>query len=248
VIDIEAERISHRVREELARRRLSRQALADMARISISTLEKALSGRRAFTLATVIRLEQALGVPLRPSQTISQPIDLPAASPDAMGSYSRGAVRWLEGRYLTLRPSFGYPNHIYAYLTDIVWDHERSHLAFSESERLDSAFSQRGSVSVPHLSGHTYLVTNVDGQYRMAVLGRPTIKGALYGILTTLMVGHGSQLVPAAVPIALTPSPLTPSPQEEGTFGLIAPDSPAYPRYRAELDKVTTDDFARFPR
>ena len=56
------EEIAHKVREELARRRISRQALADMARISISTLEKALAGRRSFTLATVIRLEEALDI------------------------------------------------------------------------------------------------------------------------------------------------------------------------------------------
>src|SRR5262252_4757677 len=53
------------IREELARRRISRKRLADQAKISISTLEKALSGRRPFTLATTIRLEQALGVALR---------------------------------------------------------------------------------------------------------------------------------------------------------------------------------------
>ena len=52
------------IREELARRRISRQRLADDAKISLSTLEKALSGRRPFTLATTIRLEEALGVPL----------------------------------------------------------------------------------------------------------------------------------------------------------------------------------------
>ncbi len=46
-----------RVREEIARRRWSRQAVADKAGISLSTLEKALSGRRPFTLATVVRLE-----------------------------------------------------------------------------------------------------------------------------------------------------------------------------------------------
>src|SRR3954470_7345906 len=57
--------IAARVREELARRRLSRQALADLAKISISTLEKALAGRRPFTLATTIRLEEALGATLR---------------------------------------------------------------------------------------------------------------------------------------------------------------------------------------
>lgn len=244
MIDTEAERIAHRVREELARRRLSRQALADMARISISTLEKALSGRRAFTLGTVVRLEEALGVTLQSGAQSERSNDPPTASPEAMGAYSRGAVRWLEGAYLTLRPSFGYPDHIYAYLTRIAWDAERSHLVFSESERLDSAFSQQGSVSVPHLSGHTYLVTNVEGQYRMAVLGRPTIKGALYGVLTTLMVGHGSQLVPAATPIALVPTKA----DQEWVFGLIKPDDPFYGRYRTELDCVTSEDFARFPK
>ena len=60
-----AAEIARQVREELARRRISRQALADLARISISTLEKALSGSRSFTLATVIRLEEALGTSLR---------------------------------------------------------------------------------------------------------------------------------------------------------------------------------------
>lgn len=239
--DPQAEAIAARVREELARRRMSRQALADMARISISTLEKALSGRRAFTLATVIRLEEALGARLRPG--VAAPAPPPPESPDALGAYSRASVRWLERAYLTLRPSFGAPGDIHAWLTTIVWDAERSHLAFAESERLDSAFSQRGVVSVPHLSGHIYLVTNVEGQHRLAILGRPTINGSLYGILTTLAVGHGSQLVPAAAPLVLLP--LTPG--EEPAFGRIPPEHPAHARYRAELDGVAAGDFARFP-
>ncbi len=241
--DFQAEQISRRVREELARRRLSRQALADMAKISISTLEKALSRRRAFTLSTVIRLEQALAVPLRETAPAAV-IDSSIASPDGLGSYSRGAVRWLEGRYLTLRPSFGSPGDIYAYLTIIEWDAVRAHLVFSESERLDSSFSQKGSVSLPHLSGHIYLVTNADGQYRMAVLGRPTIKGSLYGILTTLMVGHGSQLVPAAAPFVLRRL----ENDNDCALGQIAADHPDYSRHRTELDGVAGGDFARFPR
>ncbi len=67
-VDVEiegGEAIALRVREELARRRLSRQWLADQSRVSLSTLEKALSGRRPFTLATVVRLEDALGTDLR---------------------------------------------------------------------------------------------------------------------------------------------------------------------------------------
>ena len=52
----QAHQITIAVREALARRRISRQTLAEKAKISLSTLEKALSGRRPFTLATVIRL------------------------------------------------------------------------------------------------------------------------------------------------------------------------------------------------
>ena len=235
-----AEEIARKVREELARRRISRQALADMARISLSTLEKALSGRRAFTLATVIRLEEALATPLRgPS---APPVPVADCAPDELGGYTRGGVRWLEGRYLTLRPSFADQPGIYAYLTTILWDAASSRLVFGESERTDS-FAQRGSVSLPHLSGHIYLVTSESGQYRLAILGRPTIAGSLYGILSTLLVGHGSQLVPAACPLAL----LRIRDGDAPDFGRIDPGSAAHSRYRAELETVTARDFARFP-
>jgi transcriptional regulator with XRE-family HTH domain len=67
LIETESRAVGQRVREEIARRRLSRQALADMARISLSTLEKALAGTRPFTLATTLRIEAALDLMLRPS-------------------------------------------------------------------------------------------------------------------------------------------------------------------------------------
>src|SRR3982750_3937640 len=63
-----SESVALLVREELARRRLSRQWLADEARLSLSTLEKALAGSRPFTLATVVRIEDALGTSLRNSR------------------------------------------------------------------------------------------------------------------------------------------------------------------------------------
>lgn len=233
--------IARKVREELARRRISRQALADMARISISTLEKALGGSRSFTLATVIRLEEALGTRLR-GQAPPAP-SAPTFAPDELGAYARSAVRWLEGRYVTLRPLFDGAEGLYSYLTTIEWDSDSSCLAFRESERIDGSFAQHGRVSMPHLSGHIYLVTAEGGQYRLAMLGRPTIAGSLYGILATLLVGHGSQLVPAASPIAL----LRADREAEPAFGRIEPGHEAYQRYRAEVDAVTARDFARFP-
>src|SRR5204863_4706232 len=105
--DAQSRQIAATIREELARRRISRQQLAEQAKLSISTLEKALGGRRPFTLATTVRLEEALGVSLRKGQ---DPIAVPSngdVAPDSLGSYSRRAVAWIEGTYLTLRPSFG---------------------------------------------------------------------------------------------------------------------------------------------
>src|ERR1043165_10157722 len=103
------------VGEELARRRLSRQWLADEARVSLSTLEKALAGRRPFTLATVVRLEDALGTSLRVRKGGGDAATRSFA-PESMGAYSRPSVQWLEGSYLTLRPSFSEPGAIFAYL------------------------------------------------------------------------------------------------------------------------------------
>ena len=61
----QSRQIAETIREEIARRRISRQSLAEQAKLSLSTLEKVLGGRRPFTLATTVRLEQALGVSLR---------------------------------------------------------------------------------------------------------------------------------------------------------------------------------------
>src|ERR1700745_3596119 len=77
------------IREQLARRRISRQHLADQAKISISTLEKALSGRRPFTLATTVRLEEALVVSLRKADGVALANNM---APGDLGFYSRPAV------------------------------------------------------------------------------------------------------------------------------------------------------------
>ena len=238
--DEQSRSIAGLIREELARRRISRQLLADQAKISISTLEKALSGRRPFTLATTIRLEQALGVVLRNNHAPAPPVH--GVAPDELGFYSRRAVQWIEGSYLTLRPSFGDKEAIYAYRTEIGWDEASSRLTFKESERLDAAFTQQGVVSVPNPSGHIYLVTNVHGQYRLIIVARPTISGEMHGILTTLQVGRGAQLTPVAAPIAMIPL----AGLKEVQFGRVGPQEPCFETYRQYLKRTVDEPFAVF--
>jgi transcriptional regulator with XRE-family HTH domain len=239
--DDHSRRIAATVRAELARRRISRQALADMARISISTLEKALAGRRPFTLATTIRLEEALG---RPLGLEAPPSVLAAAAlaPEALGAYSRSAAAWLIGEYLTLRPSLEDAAAVFAYRTEIAWDEAASHLVFREKARLDAAFTQKGSVSLPNQSGQVYLVTNEAGQFRLAILNRPTISGELYGLLSTLQVGMGGHLTPASLPIALVPLRHAPAVAP----GRITAADAAYAACRDRLERISREGFARF--
>jgi transcriptional regulator with XRE-family HTH domain len=239
----QSRQVAETIREEIARRRISRQLLADQARLSLSTLEKVLGGRRPFTLATTVRLEQALGVSLRKGQ--APPTAAPAngdVSPDGLGAYSRRSVEWLEGIYVTVRPSFGDKDAIYAYRTEIAWDAAVSSLVFREGERQDAAYTQFGEVAVPNQSGHIYLVTNRHGQHRLITVSRPRISGEMYGIITTLLAGRGSLLTPIAAPIAFLPVKAIPNP----TLGRISLADTNYAIYREHLRRTIDEPFALF--
>ena len=241
----QSRQVAEQVREELARRRISRQALAEQAKLSLSTLEKVLGGRRPFTLATTVRLEQALGVSLRktteappaPAVTVNGEV-----APDGLGAYSRRAVAWIEGTYVTVRPSFGDKEAIFAYRTEISWDNAASSLVFHESERQDAAYTQYGEVAVPNQSGHIYLVTNRHGQHRLITVARLAISGEMHGIITTLLAGRGSRLTPIAAPIAYLPIKMVADP----TFGRISSDDPNFAAYRQHLRRTTDEPFALF--
>ena len=243
--DDQSRAVAALIREELARRRMSRQRLADHAKISISTLEKALAGRRPFTLTTTIRLEEALGVSLRALRQEAPVTSMHnGVARGDLGSYARASVSWIEGRYLTVRPSFGDKDAIYAYQTEIAWDEQRSSLIFRESQRLDAEFTHHGDVSMPNQSGHIYLLVNSNGQYRLIILTRPTParSGRMHGILTTLLAGRGAQLMPVAAPIALIPASAV-NPIE---FGRIAAGHRCYESYRKALRRTLEEPFALF--
>jgi transcriptional regulator with XRE-family HTH domain len=239
----QSRQVAETIREEIARRRISRQMLAAQAKLSLSTLEKVLGGRRPFTLATTVRLEQALGVSLRKGQA---PPAATAAngdiSPDGLGAYSRRSVEWLQGVFVTVRPSFGDKDAIYAYRTEIVWDETASSLVFREGERLDVIYTHSGEVSVPNQSGHIYLVTSRHGQYRLIMASLPRKSGEMYGILTTLLAGRGSLLTPIAAPIAFLPIKSIPSP----TMGRILAGDANYAIYREHLRRTIDEPFAVF--
>jgi hypothetical protein len=201
-----------------------------------------LGGRRPLTLATAVRVEQALGVSLRRGAPDADGAFKDGVAPDGLGAYSRRGAAWLEGVYVTIRPSFGEQAAIYAYRTEILWDEAGSRLVFREAERVDAAFSQFGEVAVPNQSGHIYLVTNRHGQNRLITVSRPMITGEMYGVIATLLAGRGSILTPIAAPIALLPVKNVP----DAAYGRIAPTDGRGSLYREHLQRVTGEQFAKF--
>jgi hypothetical protein len=163
-------------------------------------------------------------------------------APDSLGSYSRRAGSWLEGVYITVRPSFGEKDSIYAYHTEISWDAAASSLVFREGERTDAAYTQFGEVAMPNQSGFVYLVTNRHGQHRVITVSRPTISGEMYGIIATLLVGRGSVLTPIAAPIAFLPVGNVAAP----TVGRLLSDDANYALYREHLRRTIDEPFALF--
>ncbi len=216
------QQIAERIRETLARRRMSRQRLADEARISVSTLEKALAGDRPFSLASLLRLEQVLGVALR---SIAAPV--PQVAPPELGGYVREAVAWIEGEYLTLRPSFDPAGGILAYCTTIAWEESHHCLQFREGERFDSANTQVGHVSLPPARGKVYLSTTEGGEMRLAILNSPTRGGELSGLLLTLTAGT------PGLPVATTITLLRRRPEHQ--FGRFAQGDAPFARYQTIL-------------
>jgi transcriptional regulator with XRE-family HTH domain len=222
------------IQRALAASGMSRETLAQRARMSISTLNKGLSSERPFSLLSKMKIEGALGIAL------VEEAPSPSRASTELGSYSRAVAREFEGGYLTLRPSFAGRGAISAYRTEISWNPAKARLEFSEHNRADRAFAQKGQVSLPQQTGCCYLVTNEQGQYRLALLRR-TIAGELYGLLLGLSSARGGHLTPVAMPYALVPLNAIARPR----FGTIAKGDEPHALYQSHLEKVVADEFAR---
>ena len=220
---------------------MSRQQLADKAKLSLSTLEKVLGGRRLLTLATAVRVEEALGVSLRRSTPDADAPVKDGVAPDGLGANSRRGVAWLEGVYVT-------PALLWRQRRDLRLSHRnslgRGDLAPGVSRggtrgrRVLAIRRSRGAEPV----GSRLSLTNRHGQHRLITVSRPTITGEMYGVVATLFAGRGALLTPIAAPIALSPVKNAP----QAAYGRIAAGDARGAIYRDHLQRVTSEQFAMF--
>ncbi len=157
-----------------------------------------------------------------------------------LGSYTRAAETWLEGSYLTLRPSFKDDAQSLPIAQDTSGVRMGSICNSARRKRLDHDYTQFDLVSVPHQSGHIYLVTNRMDRCVVVVAGRPTIRGEMHGLLTTLRSDRGAHLSPVFAADRVS--------EDQGRWappsGVITEDHAEYARYRALIRSTLDDGFA----
>lgn len=228
------------IRRALDARRMSRAQLADQARISLDTLNKCLSGKRELTPRILIPVGQVLGVAFeRPPVTTMSPV----IAPEALGAYTRVGVRWLEKRYLSLRPAFQRDCVVLASALDIHWSDEEGCLVYLQRPSFQGPVIARGKVSISTQSGHISLVASTLGHFELTILARPAEDGRLQGIVT-MYFHRRDVLIPGCGPLVLVPiadsDPTTPF------CGEIDRDHSRYGQYSRLLEMVELQGFAKF--
>jgi len=96
-----------------------------------------LGGRRPFTLATIVRLEQALGASLRKSEACCRPQPWSSAASRLTASGPIRAVAWAGSRDLSDGAAVLWRQEaIYAYRTEIAWDDAPHRCRFARANGL----------------------------------------------------------------------------------------------------------------
>ncbi len=151
-----------KVREALARRRMTREALAEQAQVSgFNTRKGALGPALVYAADDGARRggRSASSFSMRAAVAMNTRADgVPAAAGRSRARSSRqlrARRRFLARRAVPDAAPLVFADEraIFAYRTDIFWSDEASQLEFREAERLDHDYTQFGAVSVPHQSG-----------------------------------------------------------------------------------------------
>lgn len=194
-------RIAQALRTELAKRRLTQEALAALTGLSLATVGRTLRGQ--FRPETITLIESKLDVPLRATRDA----DTAVAHADH-GSYHYDAVSHLVGDYLCARRSFSQAGHLALYPLTIRWSREPAGLTFDEHNRVGRTnYSQKGYVYMPPGCAYLHLATVDRGSVRLITVSFVADKlvdsEPMRGLILTLYNPVASSHVPAVSPFVM---------------------------------------------
>lgn len=173
-----------RVRLEMAKQGLTREALAERADVKERTLGNLLAGQSVRD-ATVAKVARALSIELdsllsdpRLNGAGSPPADTPERADESYGGYMLAAYESYLGAYVAYRRAFNDKHELYRSVFDIDWDEALSRLRFLELQRFrgrDNRSVQSSHGGGIYISPHTGLIqllTTFQGALRLVTLSR----------------------------------------------------------------------------
>ena len=241
------EAFARRVRLEMAKQGLTREALAEHADIKERTLGNLLAGQAVRDL-TVAKVARALAIDL--DEIVGEADVRGAAHGEARaaegyGGYMLSAYEAYLGTYIAYRRVFAGRQELFRSVYDIDWDEALSRLRFLELQRFRSrdnrtvASSHGGGIYISPHTGLLQLLTTYQGAIRLVTLTRFQMgDNRLRGLMLT-QSDRDRFFEPVASPIFLE--------RLEGKrrladlerlVGPLGPDDPAYAVAEAELAAI----------
>jgi transcriptional regulator with XRE-family HTH domain len=169
-----------RIRLEMAKRGLTREALAELASVKERTLGNLLSGQSVRDV-TVARIARALDIELE-AWTAPEAAQTPPPAPDsaraaeAYGGYMMAAWEPYIGAYVAYRRVFSPGDQLYRSIYDIDWDEALSRLRFLELQRFKGrnnktvTMNHGGGIYISPHTGLLQLLTTFQGALRLVTL------------------------------------------------------------------------------
>ena len=193
--------VAQALRSEMAKRRLTQEALAALTGLSLATVGRTLRGK--FRPETIMLIESKLDVPLRAAGRTGSTV---AAA--EYGSYHYDAVSHLVGEYLCARRAFSQPGQLALYPISIRWSPEPAGLAFSETNSIGRTnYSQKGFIYVPPGCAYLHLATVDRGSVRLITVSFVADKlvdtEPMRGLILTLYNPVASSHIPAVSPFVM---------------------------------------------
>jgi transcriptional regulator with XRE-family HTH domain len=244
-----------RVRLEMAKQGLTREALAERADVKERTLGNFLAGQSVRD-ATIAKIVGALSIALddvlldgAPNGATAMLGDAHARADETYGGYLLSAYETYLGTYVAFRRAFNDRPDLYRSIFEIDWDDSLCRLRFLELQRFRGRDNR--SVSMNHgggiyISPHTGLIqllTTFQGALRLVTLSRFGLGDIrLRGLILTQR-DRDRFFEPAVSPIFLEKlDGKRPLADLERLVGPVTPDDPAFSQADAELRDIEASE------
>lgn len=187
-----------RVRLEMAKQGLTREALAERADVKERTLGNFLAGQSVRD-STIAKVARALALELDDLLSGAAgngarrlPSDAPERADEAYGGYMLAAYESYLGTYVAFRRPFSSKRELYRSVFEIDWDEGLSRLRFLELQRFRGRdnravqSSHGGGIFISPHTGLLQLLTTFQGALRLITLSRFQLgDNRLRGLLLT---------------------------------------------------------------